>query len=241
MPNGFKWGSIFAGAATCFLALLFFGLLEVALISSIYRVDESPGKGAAILWGIYTVLTIILSAFLGARVSSRYAGQTRAGSSMLHGMTMWSVVSFGVFVLGLNFFGALGRTALDKGTDLLAVAGVGAAVSQIRPQINADVSVLKGKITGEAAPAGKGGENVVKQEKGIARKFKRAAKSPSVKAQARGVARGARRVVQAGSWGIFALFLLGLFGAILGSGFEFSGRRRRLRVAEGRAAHGRAA
>ena len=93
-----SWGAIAAGAMVALAVYFFLTLLGLAIgleVASRRPVDQGLGLGA----GIYSIVTLLLSMFLGGWTTSRLAvGETKL-EAVLYGVILWGVLFLGMIWL----------------------------------------------------------------------------------------------------------------------------------------------
>jgi hypothetical protein len=96
-----SWGAILAGAVLALVIQLALSLLGLGIgLGTIDPLTEqNPMSGIGIGAGIWWVISMLVSLYLGASVASRLAGMPRPTDGMLHGLLTWSVVTLLTFYL----------------------------------------------------------------------------------------------------------------------------------------------
>lgn len=128
--TGFRlsWGAVFAGLVVATALQIVLTLLGAAIGFSAWQPGESAGA-LGIGAGIWAILSVLLSLFIGGRTTGRLAGILTRTDGILHGILLWSVSTIlTVWLL------ATGVSALAGGATGLVgnVLGVGAqAASQV--------------------------------------------------------------------------------------------------------------
>jgi len=129
-----SWGAIFAGAVLALVIQLALSLLGLGIgLGTIDPLQEQdPMAGVGIGAGIWWILSMLLSLYLGATVASRLAGMPRPTDGMLHGLLTWSVVTLLTFYLLTT---AVGRIIGGvTGVAGRAISGVSQGVAAIAPE-----------------------------------------------------------------------------------------------------------
>lgn len=101
-----KWGAIFAGLAVGIAAQMAFTLLGLAIGAwSIDLRDARPGAGIPLGTGLWSGISMLVSAFIGGYVASRLSGSSARMGGLYHGAVLWGVTSI--------VFGWVATTALS--------------------------------------------------------------------------------------------------------------------------------
>src|SRR3569623_810611 len=97
-----SWGYIIAGLFFVISASWLVFLLGSAIGVSIADASdmEAIGKGFGLGAAIWIVLSGIISFFLGSWEAARQSGRPDDNDGMLHGLTLWSVATVEMLVLG---------------------------------------------------------------------------------------------------------------------------------------------
>lgn len=129
-----SWGAIFAGTAVALGILVLMGLLGAAIgIGAIDPGEEANplagmGTGTIIWW----IISSLVALFVGGRVAGQLAGFPSRTTAMLHGLTVWALVTFLTTWLAASAFSMVANTA----TNAVATAaqGVAAAAGAVAPE-----------------------------------------------------------------------------------------------------------
>ncbi|MEK8090728.1 hypothetical protein [Thermithiobacillus plumbiphilus] len=124
-PAQISWGAIFAGLVFTFALAWLLNMLGSALGFSIVGASDGnvSGKGLAYGAAFWIFVSWIASMFLGGLLAGRLAGKPEKAVGMLHGVTLWGVVTLAVLVLGSMGLSNL----LQTGQNLISgAAGMGA-------------------------------------------------------------------------------------------------------------------
>ncbi|MFD1872526.1 hypothetical protein [Hymenobacter bucti] len=138
-----SWGAILAGAVLALVIQLALSLLGLGIgLGTIDPLTEqNPMAGIGIGAGIWWVVSMLISLYLGATVASRLAGMPRPTDGMLHGLLTWSVVTLLTFYLLTT---AVGRIIGGvTGVAGRALSGMGSAVSAVAPEAG---DAIKGEL-----------------------------------------------------------------------------------------------
>src|SRR3569833_3017796 len=144
-----SWGAIIAGlffVITASWLLFFLGSaigVSIADASDMEAIGKVFGLGAA----IWIVLSGIISFFLGCWVAARLSGRPDDNDGVLHGLTLWSVATVVMLVLGSWGIGSVihAGQALITGT-----ASIGKMVAQ-RGDLTADQACAGEPVSAEEA------------------------------------------------------------------------------------------
>jgi len=98
-----SWGSVLAGLVFCVALSWLLYLLGLAIGVSVTDVTdaEAIGSGLAIGAVIWMVLSSLLVFFLGAMLTARLSGKHDTTTGMLHGVTLWGLVTTLMLVLSV--------------------------------------------------------------------------------------------------------------------------------------------
>lgn len=126
-----SWGGIFAGLSSGLaiqLLLTLFGL--AAGLSAVDPQSAEPVGRVPLMAGIWTGISLILSAFVGGYVAARMSGFSRLADGLLHGMVAWglSTVIF-AYALTTSAGSLIGGAFNIAGQGAKVVAGGAAATA----------------------------------------------------------------------------------------------------------------
>ena len=149
-----SWGAIFAGLASGLATYLVLALLGLAAgLSAIDPQSAEPLGRVPIITGIWTGISLLLSAFVGGYVAARMSGLSRLADGLLHGMVAWGVSTL-VFAYFLTTtvgsmvggaFGLVGQGAKAVAGGAAATAGGVAGSQGAQSQLE---TLLKGSAGG---------------------------------------------------------------------------------------------
>ena len=128
-----SWGAVLAGAVLALVIQLSLSLLGLGIgLGTIDPMTEqNPMAGIGIGAGIWWVVSMLISLYLGASVASRLAGMPRPTDGLLHGLLTWSVVTLLTFYLLTT---AVGRIIGGvTGVAGRALSGVGSGIAAVAP------------------------------------------------------------------------------------------------------------
>jgi hypothetical protein len=125
-----SWGAIFGGLASGMGTYLLLALLGLAAgLTAINPQAAEPMGKAPLITGIWTSISLVLSAFVGGYVAARMSGLSRLADGMLHGLVAWSVSTLVfAFAITTSVGSMLGGAFSILGQGAKAAAG-GAAVT----------------------------------------------------------------------------------------------------------------
>lgn len=143
-----SWGAIFAGTFVALGVELLLALLGLAI--GLWNVSPTTGTGqlagVGIGEGIWWVITSIISLFLGGWVAGRLCGFLQF-STMLHGLTVWALVSvFTIYLITVGVGSIIGGAfgILQQG---LGAAGSAAQSSGLVQQLSQQIQQQIQSIT----------------------------------------------------------------------------------------------
>ncbi|HEY9517519.1 MAG TPA: hypothetical protein VIQ74_17805 [Gemmatimonadaceae bacterium] len=111
-----SWGAVFAGLVVALALQAVLTLLGTAI--GLTALDGATGREFGIGAGIWLILSILVSLYVGGLVTGRLAGVLTRGDGALHGVLMWGLST----VLGLYLL-ASGVSSLLGGAVQLASSG----------------------------------------------------------------------------------------------------------------------
>jgi hypothetical protein len=122
-----SWGAIFAGVVVAAATNIVLTVLGIAIGSTVWDRGEAESIGiGAVVW---TLISLLISLFVGGLTAGRMAGLLSRRDSRLHGIVMWSVftllmlwiMSMGLGTIAGSTFGFLGQAATTPATGAEAV------------------------------------------------------------------------------------------------------------------------
>ncbi len=125
-----SWGAVFAGLAFVVAATWLLFLLGSAIGVSVADASDldAMGRGFGIGATVWMLLTAFLAFFLGSLLTARLSGKPEHTIGMLHGITLWSVGTALMLVLGAwGVRGLIQAGTAAVGTVVSAGTNVGAA------------------------------------------------------------------------------------------------------------------
>lgn len=139
-----KWGAIFAGWVVGLSTQMMLTLLGLAIGAWSIDLRESQAMtGIPLGTGIWTGISMLISAFIGGYVAARLAGAYNRMDGFYHGATVWGVnwlVFAWLTTTALSFM--IGGVFSTLGTAIQSVGqGVGTAASKIAGNTNINLSV----------------------------------------------------------------------------------------------------
>jgi hypothetical protein len=130
----FSWSAIFGGLASGMATFILLALLGVAAgITAIDPQSAEPVGSVPLMAGIWTGISMLLSAFVGGYVAARLSGLSRRTDGLLHGFVVWGVNTlFFVFLVTTSVGSLLGGVFNVAGQSIRGIAGAAgeAATSQ---------------------------------------------------------------------------------------------------------------
>ena len=127
-----QWGAIVAGLAVGLAVQMLFTLLGLAIGAwSIDLREAEPTGGIPLATGLWTGMSMLMSAFVGGFAASRLSGAYSRTDGLYHGAVLWGVTSVVFAWLGttaLSFMIGGLFTTVGGGLQMLS-QGVGTAVS----------------------------------------------------------------------------------------------------------------
>lgn len=145
-----SWGAIIGGLVSGLAAYILLALLGIAAgLSAITPETAEPVGKVPLMTGIWTSISLVLSAFVGGYVAARMSGLSRIADGILHGLVAWgaSTLVF-AFLITTSVGAALGGafSLLGQGAKVAGVTAGGVASSKSTQ--NQLESLLKGSAGG---------------------------------------------------------------------------------------------
>ncbi|HLA75420.1 MAG TPA: hypothetical protein VJM76_05870 [Gammaproteobacteria bacterium] len=157
-----SWGAIFAGLVVGTASYMLLTLLGIAAgLSAIDPQSAEPVGSVPIATGIWTGVSMWISAFVGGYVAARMSGLSRLADGIFHGFVAWGVTTLLFAYLATTAMGSLlggavgmlgqGLKTVGQGVTATATsnAGGGGAMSQLETLIKGD-NASAGNITTES-------------------------------------------------------------------------------------------
>ncbi|HJU04682.1 MAG TPA: hypothetical protein VJ692_05970 [Nitrospiraceae bacterium] len=161
-----RWGAIFAGLVVGISVQMILTLLGLAIGAwSIDLRETNPAQGIPIGTGIWTGISMLISAFVGGYVTARLSGSPLRSDGMYHGAVVWGVTwlvfawlattamatmiggLFSAFGSGLQALGqGVGQsvsTAVSKVADKTNVGNLNVSAEGLRKQIESVLQATK--------------------------------------------------------------------------------------------------
>jgi hypothetical protein len=239
-----SWGAIFGGLASGLATFILLALLGLAAgFTAVDPQEAEPVGRAPLITGIWTGISMLISAFVGGYIAARISGFSRKGDGMLHGFVVWGVNTvFFVYLVTTSVGSLLGGTFNVLGQGIKATAGAvgqaagGAAASpETRDQLESLITGSAGGATitqesmerlRQSLSAGdrQGAVNIMVNEMGFAPDRAEATVDQAMTMQgaiqqlppAEEVAEKAVTGLTAASWTLFVAMLLSLALSIFG-------------------------
>jgi hypothetical protein len=197
-PFRLSWGAVFAGLVVATALQIVLTLLGTAVGLAAWDPGESArGLGLGLGAGIWAILSILISLFVGGIATGRLAGILRRKDGALHGVLLWGLST--ILTLWLL---ASGVSAVAGGAFRMVGDALGATP-------NAPAQTAGAVATGPSDSV----ESLKDRAEGVAQRGQALADSLAdpIRVQPGGVARGAERAAATGAW--LALLALGLSAA----------------------------
>lgn len=137
-----SWGSILAGSLVGLAILVVLTLLGFSIGFGVVdpSVDDNPLSGVGIGSAFWATAIMIASLFIAGFVAARMAGQPNTTTAMLHGVTVWSLVTIVIIWLaGTAVGGLIGGTV---STISSSASAMGTAISQAASYTERQVSQI---------------------------------------------------------------------------------------------------
>ncbi|OGT98195.1 MAG: hypothetical protein A2X80_13665 [Geobacteraceae bacterium GWB2_52_12] len=151
-----SWGAIFGGVASGIAVQLVLTVLGLAAgLSAVDPQSTEPVGKIPLLAGIWTGISLILSAFTGGYIASRMSGYSRRADGVMHGMVAWgiSTVIF-AYVMTTSAGSMIGGAFSVVGQGARVVAGGAAATADIVADSQSSQNQLESLLKGSAGGGG---------------------------------------------------------------------------------------
>lgn len=106
--SAIRWGAVFAGLVSGTASYLLLTLLGLAVgLSAVDPASAEPMGRVPLATGIWTGVSLLIASFIGAYVTGRMSGLSRASDGMLHGFVSWAVATLFYVFLATSAVGAI--------------------------------------------------------------------------------------------------------------------------------------
>jgi len=142
-----SWGAVFAGAVVALTLCLFLSVLGGALGLTLLERTNTSEEHIATGAGIWTIVSLLVSLFVGGLVTSRTTVGEKKGEAMMYGVLVWAAL-----IGMLAAIGAAGTSAYFGFSNYLSRAGGMIAHPQVQQSITveqAQADLGKGPVTQE--------------------------------------------------------------------------------------------
>ncbi|NEQ26799.1 MAG: hypothetical protein F6K28_48785 [Microcoleus sp. SIO2G3] len=152
-----RWGPIIAGLVVAISSQLVLSALGAAIgLSSIAGSgaprSDAGGVGSAV--GIWAIISLFISLFLGSWVMARCCGPMNRSTAMLNGAVLWATtLALSAWLLASGVSGAFGVLASNAGEVVQQVAPGGNVPTNV-PDVNAPTAQETRNIASNAARGG---------------------------------------------------------------------------------------
>lgn len=150
-----RWGPILAGLATAISTQLVLSALGAAIGLTSVAGSGSPrsdagGVGSAV--GIWSIICLLISLFIGGWITTRTAGPMSKSSALLNGAILWATtLAMSAWLLSSGVSGAFGIVASNAGDVINQAQQSGTNLPNNAPNVTADQTR---DIAGNAAKVG---------------------------------------------------------------------------------------
>jgi hypothetical protein len=138
-----RWGPIIAGIVTALSTQLVLSALGVAIGASSIGDSGAPrteAGGVGVGIGIWSIVSLLISLFIGGWIAARTAGRMNRNTALLNGAILWaSTLALSAWLLSSGVSGAFG----------VAASNAGSVLNQVR---QAAPGTTAGVISGQQAP-----------------------------------------------------------------------------------------
>ncbi|HEY9763044.1 MAG TPA: hypothetical protein V6D07_11005 [Trichocoleus sp.] len=150
-----RWGPIFAGLVTAISSQLVLTGIGAAIGLTTLANSGAPqsaagGVGSAV--GIWSILSLLISLFLGGWVTARACGPMNRKTALLNGAILWATtLAVSAWLLSSGVSGAFGIAASNAGEIINQAPGVVPSPNQVDPNLSQQQAQ---DIAGNAAKVG---------------------------------------------------------------------------------------
>ncbi len=136
-----RWGPILAGLVVALSLQLVLGALGTAIGATGIANSGAPrsnagGVGTAI--GIWSIISLLISLFLGGMTASRSSGPLNKNTALLNGAILWAAtLILGAFLVSSGVSGAFGIAASNAGEVINQAQQGGANLPATAPNVSA--------------------------------------------------------------------------------------------------------
>lgn len=114
-----RWGPILSGLAVALTTQLILSALGAAIGAMTVAGSGTPGagaSGAATAVGIWSIISLLISLFLGSWVMARMCGPMKRSTAFLNGAVLWATtLVLGAWLLASGISGAVSAVASNAG------------------------------------------------------------------------------------------------------------------------------
>jgi hypothetical protein len=114
-----RWGPILAGLAVALTTQLILSALGAAIGATAVAGSGTPGaaaSGAATAVGIWSIISLLISLFLGSWVMARCCGPMKRSTAFLNGAILWAAtLALSSWLLASGISGSVGAVAANAG------------------------------------------------------------------------------------------------------------------------------
>lgn len=211
------WGAVFAGFFIATVVQILLNSLGIAIgLSAVSSNADASGTAIGVGAGIWTIITSIVSVFIGAWVAGRYTSILDRGEGPLQGALVWSLSL--IFVLWL---GTTGIASLLSGVTGVVGQGVQGATQGAASQMGkSDQQIGRGGAGSESQGTSQQGGS----QQGMSDQLGMGTNPEQMKEQAKQTAQKGAKYGAAAAWWFFTTAFLSLGAAIWGGHVGFSRR-----------------
>lgn len=150
-----RWGPILAGLFTAIATQLVLSALGAAVGLSSIASSGAPRSNAGDVGsavGIWSIISLLISLFIGGWITTRTAGPMSKSSALLNGAVLWATtLAISAWLLSSGVSGAFGIVASNAGAAINQAQQSGANLPNNAPNVSADQAR---DLAGNAAKVG---------------------------------------------------------------------------------------
>lgn len=139
-----RWGPIMAGLAIALAIQLILSALGTAVGATTIATSGAPRTQAGdvgTVVGIWSIISLLISLFLGGYITSRASGPLNKGTALLNGAILWAAsLIIGAFLIASGVSGAFGVVVSNAGAIITQAqqGGAGAPLPAQAPNVTAE-------------------------------------------------------------------------------------------------------
>ena len=148
-----RWGPIFAGLAIALSTQLVLSAIGAAIGSNNIAGSGSPrsdvgGAGTAV--GVWSIISLLISLFIGGWMTTRTCGPMNRSTALLNGAILWATtLAVSAWLLSSGVSGAFGVVGANAGEIINQAQQNGTNVPAVAPQNGTNVPAIAPNVTAQ--------------------------------------------------------------------------------------------